>query len=215
MQRKQNLRVPTEKCSGGLPAALRILRACSRLYLQKIDLNAACFVLIVYKVESVSDGDYSFSQLRAEQKQVGLTPSLPRPGEIRRLRREISSAWALRDWQVNKLNFCSNLVGWSSPGHCVILHSGCVLVHVCVVQHHGVVLSAVGAELHPPTEGFVMFPLEQWRRSLEGHLLVGKVDTLMSSRQRQLSWSSTHCVGNVLPVCLELWGYKGWPQTLL
>lgn len=97
MQRKQNLRVPTEKCSGGLPAALRILRACSRLYLQKIDLNAACFVLIVYKVESVSDGDYSFSQLRAEQKQVGLTPSPPRPGEIRWLRREISSAWALRD----------------------------------------------------------------------------------------------------------------------
>lgn len=49
---------------------------------KKINLNAACFILIVYKVESISDSDYSFSQqLHAEQKQVGLTPSLPCPGE--------------------------------------------------------------------------------------------------------------------------------------
>jgi len=40
------------------------------------------FILIVYKVESISDSDYSFSQqLHAEQKQVGLTPSLPSLGE--------------------------------------------------------------------------------------------------------------------------------------
>ena len=82
MQRKQNLKISAEKCSGGLPAGLRILRACYRMYLQKISLNAACFILIVYKVESISDSDYSFSQqLHAEQKQVGLTLSLPRPGE--------------------------------------------------------------------------------------------------------------------------------------
>lgn len=47
-----------------------------------MDLNAACFILIVDKVESNSDRDYSFSQqLHAEQKQVFLTPSLPRPEE--------------------------------------------------------------------------------------------------------------------------------------
>lgn len=32
------------------------------MYLQKINLNAACFILIVYKVESISDSAYSFSQ---------------------------------------------------------------------------------------------------------------------------------------------------------
>lgn len=82
MRRKQNLKMSAKKCSGGLPAGLRILRACYRMYLQKINLNTACFILIVYKVESISDSDYSFSQqLQAEQKQVGLTPSLPCPGE--------------------------------------------------------------------------------------------------------------------------------------
>lgn len=82
MQRKENLKISAEKCSGELPAGLRVLRACYRIYLQKINLNAACFILIVYKVESISDSDYSFSQqLHAEQKQVGLTPSLPCPEE--------------------------------------------------------------------------------------------------------------------------------------
>lgn len=82
MQRKPNLKISAEKCSGGLPAGFRVLRACYGMYLQKINLNAACFVLIVYKVESISDSDYSFSQqLHAEQKQVGLTPSLPCPRE--------------------------------------------------------------------------------------------------------------------------------------
>lgn len=82
MQRKPNLKISAEKCSRGLPAGLRGLRACYRMYLQKINLNAACFILIVDKVESISDSDYSFSQqLHAEQKQVGLTPSVPCPGE--------------------------------------------------------------------------------------------------------------------------------------